>query len=250
MKRIAALALVLALGLTMTGCQRPAQPPEESSSAPGSSQTPQPASTFTRENFPRLNGSTSMVPLGQAIASVLLGESRQEVEDLIQFDRTTASYRALMEGTCDLLLAAEPAPAVYEEKQAQGFDLKPYAGEICTQYLYKIENHPNDPEVYATLLVYGDQIIGGDVASTQVDGFMHGFAPDSAHFGMPQESGTESSQAEAAATPSPAAESSELSSDSSQMTQEELAQTEGTQTPSVETEAAGEVLPEEAYPVD
>ena len=34
------------------------------------------------------------------------------------------------------------------------------------------------------------------------------------------------------------------------MTQEEPAQTEGTQTPSVETEAAGEVLPEEAYPVD
>ena len=135
-------------------------------------------------------------------------------------------------------------------QQAQGFDLKPYAGEICTQYLYKIENHPNDPEVYATLLVYGDQIIGGDVASTQVDGFMHGFAPDSAHFGMPQESGTESSQAEATATPSPAAESSELSSDSSQVAQKEPAQTEGTQTPSVETEAAGEVLPEEAYPVD
>ena len=70
------------------------------------------------------------------------------------------------------------------------------------------------------------------------------------HFGMPQESGTESSQAEATATPSPAAESSELSSDSSQVAQEEPAQTEGTQTPSVETEAAGEVLPEEAYPVD
>ena len=27
-------------------------------------------------------------------------------------------------------------------QQAQGFDLKPYAGEICTQYLYKIDNYP------------------------------------------------------------------------------------------------------------
>mgnify|MGYP000566778979 CR=1 FL=1 len=33
---------------------------------------------FTRDNLPRLDGSTSTVPLGQAIASVLLGESREE----------------------------------------------------------------------------------------------------------------------------------------------------------------------------
>lgn len=68
-------------------------------------------------------------------------------------------------------------------QQAQGFDLKPYAGEICTQYLYKIDNYPDETEVYATLLVYGDMIVGGDVACAEVDGFMHGFAPDSARFG-------------------------------------------------------------------
>ena len=68
-------------------------------------------------------------------------------------------------------------------QQAQGFDLEPYAGQICTQYVYKVENHPGDDQVYATLLVYGDEIIGGDIASTAVDGFMHGFASDSAHFG-------------------------------------------------------------------
>ena len=46
-------------------------------------------------------------------------------------------------------------------QQAQGFDLEPYAGQICTQYVYKVENHPGDDQVYATLLVYGDEIIGG-----------------------------------------------------------------------------------------
>ena len=71
-------------------------------------------------------------------------------------------------------------------EQAQGFDLEPYAGQICTQYVYKVENHPGDDQVYATLLVYGDEIIGGDIASTAVDGFMHGFAADSARFNMPQ----------------------------------------------------------------
>ena len=85
---------------------------------------------------------------------------------------------------------------------SQGFDLRPYAGEVCTQYKYKINNYPDEPEVYATLLVYGELIIGGDVACAELDGFMHGFAPGSARYG--ETAGADS-------TPSPAPES-ELSS--------------------------------------
>lgn len=66
-------------------------------------------------------------------------------------------------------------------QQAQGFDLLPYAGEKCTQYRYRITNYPNTPDgVFATLLVFEGNIIGGDVASGAEDGFMHGFAADSA----------------------------------------------------------------------
>lgn len=68
-------------------------------------------------------------------------------------------------------------------QKAQGFDLEPYAGEVCTQYKYKINNYPNETEVYATLLVYGKVIIGGDISSAETDGFMHGFAADSARYG-------------------------------------------------------------------
>ena len=68
-------------------------------------------------------------------------------------------------------------------QQAQGFDLAPYSGQVCTQYKYLITNYPNETEVYATLLVYGRLIIGGDVACGKVDGFMHGFAKDSARYG-------------------------------------------------------------------
>ncbi len=72
----------------------------------------------------------------------------------------------------------------YNEMQlAQGFDLKPYAGATCTQYRYHITNYPDEPEVYATLLVHGEILIGGDVACAEVDGFMHGFARDSARYG-------------------------------------------------------------------
>ncbi|MEG1427810.1 MAG: DUF4830 domain-containing protein, partial [Oscillospiraceae bacterium] len=69
-------------------------------------------------------------------------------------------------------------------QKAQKFDLKPYSGMNCHQYIYLIENYPNTTrEIHATLLVYQGLIIGGDVSCAEVDGFMHGFAPDSARYG-------------------------------------------------------------------
>lgn len=145
-------------------------------------------------------------------------------------------------------------------QKAQGFDLEPYAGEICTQYMYKIENYPDEMEVYATLLVYGDQIIGGDVACAEVDGFMHGFAPDSAHFGETGVGTSESSQPTASASPSPAvsmapesgsqapaedtAAESAVTEDSAVTEESAVSQT------TEETETAGNVIPEDAYPID
>ena len=68
-------------------------------------------------------------------------------------------------------------------QKQQDFDLKPYAGFICMQYKYQILNYPDEREVFATLLVYDDQILGGDLACSEVDGFMHGFASDSVRYG-------------------------------------------------------------------
>ena len=76
---------------------------------------------FTRENFPILDGSTSLVPLGQGIASVLLGESREEVSGLINFNRTTQSFRNLRDGQCDIVIAAEPKAEVFDEMAHAAF---------------------------------------------------------------------------------------------------------------------------------
>lgn len=129
MKRRAALALTLLLLFCFSACGgKGPEPAATAAPAPQIAETPAPQATeaprqfvFTRGNFPRLNGSTAMVPLGQAIASVLLGETREEVADLIDFSRTTQSYRQLMNGMADLLISGAPPEAIYQEKEERGF---------------------------------------------------------------------------------------------------------------------------------
>lgn len=143
-------------------------------------------------------------------------------------------------------------------QQAQGFDLAPYSGEVCTQYKYHVTNYPGETEVYATLLVYGKLIIGGDLACGKVDGFMHGFARDSVRYGeatprpaesaKPQEpasSGEQSSSGEnyvsSQAVESSAPESAPETGNSGAETQENAASQAADDTAAV---------PEEAYPTD
>lgn len=66
MKRTRVWPALLAALVILAGCA--AAPPEES--AP-----PAEEFVFTRENMPRLNGSTSAVPLAEAVCSVLLGRA-------------------------------------------------------------------------------------------------------------------------------------------------------------------------------
>lgn len=136
MKRLIALLLMLALLFSLGGCKAPAAEssppvsPAPSESIPPSPSLPQSPSpevpadpeALTRDNFPRLDGSTSTAPLGRAVAAALLGETEDEVSDLISFSRTTNSFRALMVGQADLLIVGEPNASVYDEMEEAGFD--------------------------------------------------------------------------------------------------------------------------------
>lgn len=61
-------------------------------------------------------------------------------------------------------------------QKSQGYDLEQYAGKTVMRYVYKVNNYPDatDP-VYATVLVYKGQIIGGDVTNTSPGGKIHSF---------------------------------------------------------------------------
>ncbi len=69
---------------------------------------------------------------------------------------------------------------VYEEYNriqiAQGLDLRYLAGREVERYSYIVQNHPSgEKNVRITLLVYKGKVVGGDVASPAMDGFIHGF---------------------------------------------------------------------------
>ena len=72
-------------------------------------------------------------------------------------------------------------------QKSQGYDLSQYAGKTVMRYVYKIRNYPGakDP-VYATLLVYKDQIIGGDVTDTSAKGVIRSFKMPSVPQQVPQ----------------------------------------------------------------
>ena len=62
---------------------------------------------------------------------------------------------------------------------SQGYDLKKYAGERVKKWCFTITNYPGHEDqdyIKINILVFEGQVIGGDVCSIKLDGFMHGFS--------------------------------------------------------------------------
>jgi hypothetical protein len=56
----------------------------------------------------------------------------------------------------------------------QGFDLNQYCGKKVMRYTYEITNYPTgETGVQASLLVYKNAVIGGEVLSAKQNGFVH-----------------------------------------------------------------------------
>jgi hypothetical protein len=63
-----------------------------------------------------------------------------------------------------------------ELQRSQGFDLSQYRGKSAVMYTFKILNHPAQTNVFANVLVFNGKVIGGDVVSYAVNGFIHGLS--------------------------------------------------------------------------
>lgn len=78
----------------------------------------------------------------------------------------------------DTVLIPKNFSPVFEEynelQKQQGFDLSRYAGKEVTLYTYKVLHSNLGENVLASLYVCNGTVIGGDVHSTALDGFMCG----------------------------------------------------------------------------
>ena len=64
-----------------------------------------------------------------------------------------------------------------EIQKDSGFDLSSYKGCKVKKWTYTVNNYPeyeDSDAIRLTVLVYKGKVIGGDICSAELDGFMHG----------------------------------------------------------------------------
>ena len=63
-----------------------------------------------------------------------------------------------------------------ELQRGQGLDLSKYRGREVVRYTFRVTNYPGyDGTVTANVITCRNRVVGGDVCSSDVTGFIHGF---------------------------------------------------------------------------
>ena len=100
-------AIVLASLLLLCGCTPQQQ--EESFVPESSSAVSEPEVSeeiaFLRENFPRIDGSTSLIPLEAGIRAAIFGKSIEQAEKDVAHTTTWGSFKRLLSGDADIIFS-------------------------------------------------------------------------------------------------------------------------------------------------
>jgi phosphate transport system substrate-binding protein len=64
---------------------------------------------FTKDTYPRIDGSTATIPLSESIASSILGMSKEEAAEFVKHRKTHAAYENLINGKADIIFVTEPS---------------------------------------------------------------------------------------------------------------------------------------------
>lgn len=114
--------------------------------------------------------SASALPTGKGIRT-----NADRVEYLAEWGWEVSEEPAATEE----LLIPEEMDESYQEyltlQSEQGFDLAKYAGKRVKRYTYEVLNYPSgESGVQANLLVCRGTVVGGEILSPRLDGFIHG----------------------------------------------------------------------------
>ena len=92
---------------------------------------------------------------------------------------------------CEVIIP-DTFDSVYQQynelQRSQEFDLMRYQGRRVKRWTYEVKNYPDyEGTVVANLLLCNDTVIGGDIASNALNGFMQGFRRNSEPIRLPPE---------------------------------------------------------------
>lgn len=139
-------AAIVAVGITVFGALFVFIPPYEDAE-----------SAVVSMNYDKVKTNEDRIAFLSALGYSVSDEPVQSVKVRIpsEFDRVYAGYN--------------------EMQKSQGFDLSKYKNREVERYTYTVTDYEGyEGTVYANILVYRSRIIGGDICSADVSGFVHG----------------------------------------------------------------------------
>ena len=107
-----------------------------------------PAPKLSKEEYPKIDGSTANIPLAVALAKQVLGIGDLEAEEMTQFNATSKAYENLANGDCDLLLVYEGSEETMAKLDGMGAKLDYYP--IGRDALVFIANESNPVQNLST----------------------------------------------------------------------------------------------------
>ena len=127
-------------------------------------------------------------PVSQASAALPPVKNMKTNEDRIDFLKQCGWEVVPEAAESQEVLIPETFDEVFERyseiQKSTGLDLSKYKNRRVMRYTYRVLNHPTGEEnVLATLLIHNGRVVGGDVCSTRLDGFMHGLMDDAGRRG-------------------------------------------------------------------
>ncbi|MDP4088658.1 MAG: substrate-binding domain-containing protein [Bacillota bacterium] len=129
------ILLLLCISLVLSSCgsdNKKVSLPNNSPSSPRAteepSQKPEPVKVekpgFTRETYPKIDGSTATIPLSEAIASEILGITADEAKNFIKHNTTDPAYMNLIQGKADIIFVTEPSAEELAAAKAANVELE------------------------------------------------------------------------------------------------------------------------------
>jgi phosphate transport system substrate-binding protein len=79
---------------------------------------------FTKETYPRVDGSTATIPLSQSFAAKLLSISADESKKFIKHNTTHNAYVNLIDGKADIIFVTEPSQEELALAKSKGVELE------------------------------------------------------------------------------------------------------------------------------